>query len=174
MDILVGKHNVTEVRKALQHLPNAVDQTYDEAWERIQGQSKDDRELAERVFSWMTYARRPLYAEELQHALAVVDGQACIDIENIIDKEVLTSLCAGLVVIDDDDRIRLVRKDPVFDMEQNLCLYNYSLQITRCRNISNAGEKHSFQKLRPVSLRHASRISHSMTLGLASVKIIKN
>jgi GPI inositol-deacylase, winged helix domain len=111
MDSLVGKHTPAAVRRALENLPKEVDDTYDEAIERIKRQNQDDRELAEQVFSWITYARRPLSAKELQHALAVVPATTHIDPDAIIDEEILTSVCAGLVVIDEERSIiRLVRK----------------------------------------------------------------
>jgi hypothetical protein len=169
MDTLVEKHTVTQVRKALEDLSNAIDRAYDEPWERIQRQSEDERKLAKRVLSWITHAVRPLHLAELQHALAVVDGETWIDPEKITDKVVLTSVCAGLVV-NNEDLICFVRKDPAFDMRETCA---YLLQITRRRNISNANETHCSQKLRPASRRHASRISHSMFF-LASVKTLKN
>ena len=72
MDSLVGKHNRAAVRKALEILPKEVNATYDEAMERIERQNEDNKELAKHVFSWITYARRPLSVKELQHALAVI------------------------------------------------------------------------------------------------------
>ena len=112
MDSLVGKHNSAAVRRALENLPKEVDVTYDEAMERIQQQNQDDKELAERVLSWIVYAFRPLSVMELQHALAVLPGTTCLDLEAIIDEDILTSVCAGLVVVAHGERsvIRLVRK----------------------------------------------------------------
>ena len=110
MDSLIGKHTVAAVRKALQNLPREVDETYDDAWQRIERQNEDDRELAKRVFCWITYACRPLTVDELQHALAITPDMTEMDADNIIDEEILTSVCAGLVVIDEERRIiRLVR-----------------------------------------------------------------
>jgi hypothetical protein len=88
-----------------------VNATYDEAMARIEGQVEDDRELARRVLSWITYARRPLSLNELQHALAVSPGMMGMDSEAIVDGPFLILVCAGLVVIDENSNIiRLVRK----------------------------------------------------------------
>jgi len=107
----VAKHNVAAVRKALEILPKEMDETYDEAMERIGRQNKDDKELAKQVFSWITHARRPLSVKELQHALAVMPGMTNMDPDAIIDEEILTSVCAGLVVTDQESSIvHLVRK----------------------------------------------------------------
>jgi len=105
------KHNLAAVRKALEVLPKEMDDTYDEAMERIEQQNKDDKELAKQVFSWITHAWRPLSVKELQHALAVIPGMTCMDPDALIDEEILTSVCAGLVVIDEESStVHLVRK----------------------------------------------------------------
>jgi hypothetical protein len=111
MDSLAGKHNLAAVRRALEILPKEMNGTYDVAMERIEQQNEDDKELAKQVFSWITHACRPLSIKELQHALAVMPGMTSMDPDAIIDEEILTSVCAGLIVIDEESSIvRLVRK----------------------------------------------------------------
>lgn len=111
MDSLVSKTNRREVRRALANLPKEVDKTYDEAMKRIEAQIDDDRELAMRVLSWITYAYRLLSAVELQFALAVTPGMTGMDFDAIEDADLLTSVCAGLVVIDEQSTIvHLVRE----------------------------------------------------------------
>lgn len=107
----MSKHSLAAVRKALENLPTEVDATYDEAMERIERQSEDDRDLAKEVISWITYAFRPLSVEELQHALSITLDMTDMDFEAIIDTDILTSVCAGLVVIDEESNTcRLVRE----------------------------------------------------------------
>jgi len=111
MDSLVGKLSTAEVRTALGHLPAGIDETYDDALERIERQDDSRKQLAKRVLSWITCVVRPLSVDELQHALAVVPNTTEIDLEAIIDEEILTSVCVGLVVVDKKQNvIRLVRK----------------------------------------------------------------
>ena len=113
MDSMVGKHNRAVVCKALEILPKEVNATYNEAMERIERQNEDNKELAKHVFSWITYARRPLSVKELQHALAVMPEKTYMDPEDIIEEDILTSVCAGLVVIDEERSIiSLVRMYP--------------------------------------------------------------
>jgi ankyrin repeat protein len=77
--------------------------------ERIKGQLKDHEELAMQVLSWIICAKRPLEIIELQHALAVEIGERELDQDNIPELEVMISVCAGLVTVDNDRRIiRLV------------------------------------------------------------------
>jgi len=107
----VRKLSTAQVRKALGTLPKGVDETYDEAMNRIEQQDEGRRHLSKQVFSWVVYAFRPFSVEELQHALAVEISTSEIDPEAIIDEEILTSVCAGLVVIDETQHVvRLVRK----------------------------------------------------------------
>ena len=111
MDSLVGKLNARQVRAALENLPEGMDRTYDEAMERVERQDDDCKQLAKRVLSWITYAVRPLSVKELQHALAVMPDTTELDPDDITDDEILTSICAGLVVIDEERNvIGLVRK----------------------------------------------------------------
>ena len=111
MDSLVGQRSARAVRNALQNLPMEVNATYDEAMKRIQRQSAADKKLAERILSWITYSRRPLSYQELQHALAVTPEMTDMITEALVDKCFLIDICAGLVVIDDQSQIvRLARK----------------------------------------------------------------
>ena len=111
MDSLVEKLNPRQVRAALDNLPEGMDGTYDEAMERVERQDESRKQLAKRVLSWITYAVRPLSVKELQHALAVIPDTTELDPDDITDDEILASICAGLVVIDEERNIiGLVRK----------------------------------------------------------------
>jgi len=111
MDSLATKSSRKRVREALDRLPKEVDETYKQAIQRIEGQCEDDWKLAKGVFSWITYARRPLSVKELQHALAVTSQMSEMDLDAIVDADILTSVCAGLVVIDEETSIiHLVRQ----------------------------------------------------------------
>lgn len=65
------------MRKALRSLPKELDETYDQAMERIRSQDTESVRLAERVLAWISNARRPFSVEELQHGLAVQPGEVC-------------------------------------------------------------------------------------------------
>ncbi|KAH0543788.1 hypothetical protein FGG08_001970 [Glutinoglossum americanum] len=109
MDSLASKRNRREVRKALENLPKELDDTYKEAMQRIESQDEGDVKLAEGVLSWISFALRPLTIRELQHALAVELEDTDIDEEALSDEEILVSVCAGLVTVDQESNIiRLV------------------------------------------------------------------
>jgi tetrahydromethanopterin S-methyltransferase subunit G len=111
MDLLAGLTDRRSIHKALDTLPSEVNATYDEAMKRIARQTGRDRILAEQVLSWVSYAVRPLSLTELQHALAISPDMTAMDPEAITDAMFLTSVCAGLVVIDEySDVVRLARR----------------------------------------------------------------
>jgi hypothetical protein len=84
-------------------------QAYEHAMESIKSQKAGFRQLAEQVLMWITCARRPLTALELQHALAVEVGEPQLDEENLPQIEDMVSMCAGLVTMDEESKvIRLV------------------------------------------------------------------
>ncbi|KAJ6496277.1 hypothetical protein C8R45DRAFT_1132329 [Mycena sanguinolenta] len=105
IDSLLTKHTVKAVREALKNMPGNVDGTYAEVVARINEQTPDDRGLAWLILSWMTHAKRPLRPAELQEALAVESGAAELDPENFLDMDSILSVCAGLVVIHEEDGI---------------------------------------------------------------------
>jgi plasmid replication initiation protein len=111
MNILLEQYNEEGILDALNNLPNDIDEIYNQAMERIERQSNSDKELAKRVLSWITYACRPLTIKELRYALAVSPKMTGMNARALIFEWKLTSVCAGLVVIDGEQRtIRLARE----------------------------------------------------------------
>jgi len=97
-----------KVRKALKVLPKDVPGIYDEAMHRIESNS-DHSGDALCVLSFLVHAYTPLTVVELQHFVAVTSGDIDIDDAEIMDKDILLSICAGLVVVDNKTGIvRLV------------------------------------------------------------------
>ena len=111
-DSLLDKRTAKDVKTTLAKLTKgaaALDFAYGEALQRIDGQLEGDRELARKVLSWITLAERPLTTAEICCALAVEPGKDELDPENVLTPEDLVSVCAGLVVIDQESAvIRLV------------------------------------------------------------------
>ena len=99
MDSLATKSRRNAILKALDELPHGLNDTYDQAMEHI----KDEyRELAYKVFSWISHAFEPLTLADLQYALAVREGMTSLDSDDLDDELFITSICAGLVVIHQD------------------------------------------------------------------------
>lgn len=99
MDSLSTKITLRKLKSALHSLPEGLDKTYDEVWHRIKTQNPDDAELATKVIYWVFHAFRPLTIAEIQHALAVEPGDTTLDDDNIPNEEVLVSVCAGIVLV---------------------------------------------------------------------------
>jgi ankyrin repeat protein len=91
------KQELNGLTSVASHYDIAYDAAYDKAMERIQGQVRDQRKLAEEALSWITCAKRPLTALELQNALAVELGESMFYEDNVPDLEDIISACAGLV-----------------------------------------------------------------------------
>ncbi|KAL8922168.1 MAG: hypothetical protein Q9208_005363 [Pyrenodesmia sp. 3 TL-2023] len=112
VDSLLDKGTKRKILSTLDGLPKgskALDEAYQDAIRRIEGQLPGKSTQAKRVLSWITYAQRPLSTGELCHALAVGLGDSELDMDNIPDVEDMVSDCAGLVVVDDESNIiRLV------------------------------------------------------------------
>lgn len=87
-------------REALATIPTDINKIYDKAIEKIRRQLRSRRELALRVLTWIKYASRPLKVEELQEAVAIEDGDKCIDHESLTDVDTIIEICAGLVIVD--------------------------------------------------------------------------
>ena len=109
---MLDKRTAKEVKLTLSKLLKgaaALDDAYEEALRRIDGQLDGDRELAKKVLSWITFAKRPLTTAEICCALAVEPGEEEPGPQNMLDVEDLVSVCAGLVVVDPESAIiRLV------------------------------------------------------------------
>ena len=112
IDSLMSQPTLGHIKQALQNLPQGMkglDETYEQAMRRIAGQEKGYQELAKQVLSWVTYAKRALSTAEVQHALAVKPGMLELNKDFLPEVEILNSICAGLVTIDEESSIvRLV------------------------------------------------------------------
>jgi ankyrin repeat protein len=112
VDSLRDKRTPRKVRATLDNLPKgseALDRSYSEALTRIDGQLPEDRKLARRIISWLTYALRFLKTYELCEALAIEIEDEELYEDNRPDLNDIISVCAGLVTVDKETNIiRLV------------------------------------------------------------------
>lgn len=109
MDSLASKTSVKALKKAVKDLPVTLDDLYDGAIQRIDSQSQDDRELAEKALRWVAYTYRPLDVEALREALAIEPGETDLDHEAMHSMGLVLDVCAGLLIFDEQsEAIRLV------------------------------------------------------------------
>lgn len=89
--------------------PEALDNAYKEAVQRIESQSPGLQKLAKDVLSWIVCARGQLIMSELRYALAVELNTAELDEDNLPEADDILAVCAGLGTVDDETNIfRLV------------------------------------------------------------------
>ena len=98
MSILADQLTPKRVRKALEHLPGNLNETYATILSRI---SKPDEVFVREVLLWLSFSYRPLKLHELCEAVVVEDGDSTIDDSCRIEpRHRLIELCRGLVVWD--------------------------------------------------------------------------
>lgn len=109
MDSLALSSCPGSVRHRLPTLPDTLDRAYADTMRRIQDQAPEDFSLANVVLSWLSTVVRPLTKWELIHAISTRSGQEDISRSRLPIEELLTSVCAGLVMIEEETFIiRLV------------------------------------------------------------------
>ncbi|KAJ7302178.1 hypothetical protein DFH08DRAFT_669087, partial [Mycena albidolilacea] len=100
IDSLSMKNTVWAVEEALKVLPVDLFSSYDIAIQRIDAQSKEDRKTARSTITWVANTKRLLTTEELQVALAIEPGMRQLNQRNLMDIDIILSVCAGLVIVD--------------------------------------------------------------------------
>jgi hypothetical protein len=98
-----AKRTKGEFLDALDKLPEKLDETYQNALDRIAGQDKDDFMLAQQVISWVHYCDQKLNARQLQHAIAIQNGTSDLESlgpDSLFQSDYLVLVCAGLVTCD--------------------------------------------------------------------------
>ncbi|KAJ7223968.1 ankyrin repeat domain-containing protein [Mycena rebaudengoi] len=109
VESLATKITVKSLREALTNLPKDLEHTYNEAIERIESQSEEDRNLAFLTLTWVANAKRPLTIAELQEAIAIEVDSKSLDPDSILDITYIVGVCGGLMVIDlADGQVRLI------------------------------------------------------------------
>ncbi|BCR83240.1 ankyrin repeat domain-containing protein [Aspergillus chevalieri] len=114
----------------------ALDDAYEKAMQRIQGQVQEHQELAKQVLSWISCAKRRLTSVELQHAIGVEENTSEFDRDNIADIRLIVSVCAGLVIVDkESDIIRLVHytTQEYFERTWEYCFPNAHINMMKAR-----------------------------------------
>ncbi|KAJ7125994.1 hypothetical protein C8R44DRAFT_979911 [Mycena epipterygia] len=102
MDTLASKNNRKALRDALAALPKEIYRSYDDVMSRIDSQGPDDSQLARKLFLWLAHAKTHLSMRQIQYAIAISPGMLRMDLDAITSVEILTAVCAGLVIIEDD------------------------------------------------------------------------
>ncbi|KAH6651847.1 hypothetical protein BKA67DRAFT_680163 [Truncatella angustata] len=97
-----------KVKSALNTLPDGLESMYHSVMVRIHGQDTELVTLGLNVLGWIYYAKRPLTLIELQHALAVEPRDTFLDEDGMPDKDLLTSVCGGLLSVQDGETVAFI------------------------------------------------------------------
>ncbi|KAJ7500110.1 ankyrin repeat-containing domain protein, partial [Mycena latifolia] len=108
IESLRKKPTIRALQEALQNLPADLEHTYEDTMERIEAQDGEDSRIARSALTWIANVKRLLTVRELQEALAIEPGTTRMDPENLLDIEIILSVCAGLVLVDMNKQVRLV------------------------------------------------------------------
>lgn len=108
VEALMRLITVRKIKVALVTLPERLKTMYDDMVDRIQMQDSENVSLALRALSWVFFAVRPLTIQELQYALAVELGDPSFDEDGLPDKDLVLSVCAGVVSIQEGDVIAFI------------------------------------------------------------------
>ncbi|KAJ6520690.1 ankyrin repeat domain-containing protein [Mycena vulgaris] len=101
IESLASKNTIKAVCEALKHLPKDLQHTYNEAIERIHHQSEENKQLGLLALTWVGNAKRPLSVAELREALAIEPDSTFLDADNLLDMDIILSVCAGLITVDE-------------------------------------------------------------------------
>jgi hypothetical protein len=112
LKFLERQRNKHLIRSALGQLSADLIETYDAAIARIHAEpDQRDIEIALKALMWITFAREPLQADALLHALAVSADKKDIQESDLEDIRNVVSLCVGLAAVDQKGgEIRLVHE----------------------------------------------------------------
>lgn len=133
MDSLMRLITLRKIKAALTLLPEGLDDMYDDTLERIQAQDSECASLAMKVLSWAYFALRPLNLEELQHALAIEPGDSFLDEDGLADKDLIISVCGGLVSVQEGDIVTFIHYtvQEYFDRRAPSLLKDAEMEIAR-------------------------------------------
>ncbi|THZ13932.1 hypothetical protein D6C91_07594, partial [Aureobasidium pullulans] len=93
-------NEVKDTLNGLRKDTGSYSSAYEATMERINQQQKRRSDLGKRILAWVVHAKRPLRFEELNHALATRPGKRSIESGDMYAKEVILSVCVGLITLD--------------------------------------------------------------------------
>ncbi|KAJ5978365.1 hypothetical protein N7501_001707 [Penicillium viridicatum] len=114
-----------EIRDRLRILPPGLSDAYGAIMKRIEDQSHENVRRAKEVLLWIVCATRPLSPLELQQGIAVNVGESKLSTNNLTNIDDLVSLCAGLVVVDEQTDVIRLAHYTTFQIEPPASVYEY-------------------------------------------------
>lgn len=112
------------VEEALRELPPGMEELYDRMAESVQARSSSSylqKALSTDILSWATSSLRPLSISELSEGLDAGSDRTL----NLNMQKAITDLCAGFVIIDNDERVSLIHqtaREYLMTPKEGLCI----------------------------------------------------
>ena len=100
MDALEPQITRPGLREVLKNLPSDLDSAFRSTIDRIESQPNPQKQLARKVLMWVVGSRRPLTIGELRCAVALKVESPEFNSEEKPTESTITSVCAGLLVVD--------------------------------------------------------------------------
>nr|KAK5436980.1 hypothetical protein LTR18_009345 [Exophiala xenobiotica] len=135
MTMLEHTYTPGDLKKALEDLPEGLDQVYDKIFARFRLQlSQTNRDRASRIFQWLTCSPRYLKRYEIQDAIALDFDHPKIDCDKRGFEHII-ELCKPLVESGSGETIRfvhvsvkeyLLKHQPLFRLEEARCNITFS------------------------------------------------
>ncbi|KAK0216579.1 hypothetical protein EDD85DRAFT_436865 [Armillaria nabsnona] len=106
MTLLAETADRAELIEELNESPGTIQITYKYFLERVERKPEGRRNLAFQIFGWVAFAERPLTILELQYALAMRPGTTELNPNRILNLDIISRACIGLVVVDGRGYVR--------------------------------------------------------------------
>lgn len=90
------------IRETLENLPEGLGETYEGILIKI-NRSPSRAKMAQKLFKWVTVAKRPLHVEELKEAVAFEPNDQSWNLDKIPHEDLMFESCRGLIIKDEDD-----------------------------------------------------------------------
>ena len=111
IEAILQESTIHRRRKRLSRITDGLglEDAYGATIERIKAQGGDKSRLGMAALMWISYAQRPLRADELCQALAVELGSTDINCDNAPSMPTLVTCCQGLITVDKEgSTVRLI------------------------------------------------------------------
>jgi len=107
IDAILQETTIHRRRQKLNGMTNGLGLggAYCTTLDQIKEQGVEKARLGMAALMWVSYAERPLKADELLHALAIETGSPNVNSDNILSIGILLACCPGLVVVDKEASI---------------------------------------------------------------------
>ena len=122
IETILQETTIYRRRQKLRAMKDGVDLggAYEAMLGRIKAQGREKAKLGMAVLMWASHSRRPLYVDEICHAIAIRIGSSDLDNDDIPAISTLLSCCQGLVTMDQGGTtVRLIH----FTLQEFLCTH---------------------------------------------------